>query len=165
MHPGKRLEAGSELAGETGRARGGAQDDDEIASADPSPAGTAKTGEGAGRLRALDGRARAKRFFVEGKRFKPIRKIRLRRKSGAGELPHGERFEHGLIAHIITRGDIRERDAERKAPGEQRLARGDRADSEAMAFKNGMREHAGGTGQLDGCAHFEPASGNSDVVA
>src|SRR6185369_12431874 len=116
MHASERLKPVGEQTSETGGARRGAQNDDKIACASATPSGTAKPGKGAGRLRSLKGRSGLERFFLKLEGWKEIRKIRLRGKSGTFELPNRKGVEHGLIAHVVARSDIDERDAEGKTP-------------------------------------------------
>ena len=106
-----------------------------------------------------------KRFFVKIERSEQIGKICPRGELCAVELPHRERVEHGLVAHVVPCPDVREREAKWQAPREQRFAGCDHFHREPMSFEHRVREHARRAVQRDRGARFETARGDGDVVA
>ena len=162
-HPRHHLQPRRKLPRKTRRARRRAEDDHGIARAHAARPRPAITGKGARHRRRLDRRAGPEGRLVQLKRLKVVREIRPRRQRKR-QPPHRQRFEHRGVAHVVARRDRRERMTEGQPPREQRLARRDGPDGEAMTFEDVLRERARRPVELDHRPRLQGPHRDRDIV-
>ena len=160
---GQRLQPRRELARDAGGARRRAQDHDGVARPDaaaarpPVAAERARPGDVIDRLAGPVGRR------VERERHQVVLEVRRRGQRHA-ELTHGQRLQDRGVADVVAGRDRDQRVAERQPPREQRLARRDRPDRQAVPLEHARGERADGAVDLDLGAGVESADGDGDVV-
>ena len=93
----------------------------------------------------------------------PVLEIRLLR-DGKVEGAPVERLDHAGVTYILSRRDWARRHAKRKTPGQERLARRDRFDGEAVADQNGGIEPELRAVMLNCQPGCQAARGDSDIV-
>ena len=160
---GQRLQPRRELARDAGGARRRAEDHDGVARPDaaaarpPVAAERARPGDVVHRLAGPVGRR------VERERHQVVLEVRRRGQRHA-ELPHGQRLQDRGVADVVAGRDRDQRVAERQPPREQRLARRDRPDRQAVPLEHARGERADVAVDLDLGAGVESADGDGDVV-